>query len=288
MKNPITKEQEELIIHLYQDELMGQDRISKKVFGRSCPQEVKKVLNKYHIHIRTQKEAAVISNKKRATEKKENYFSVQNSNMAWLLGFLAADGSIRANSNEIRIGLSSVDKEILEKIRIELGLSTQVKEYVNSQGYSCARLQWTCEQHKKDLSTYGIIPAKTFCLVPPWKLDRKYWIDYIRGYFDGDGSINLIQNSNHRGNGNLRWQVCSATKEILEFILDYFETEYNISKVNIYESNRSKNPLYYIQYSSVATRKIHSILYTPNSLYLQRKKEHFDEIIQKVKPLCNV
>lgn len=205
--------------------------------------------------------------------------------MAWLLGFLAADGSIRKNSNEIRIGLSSIDKEILEKIRDELKLATEVKEYINSQGYSCAKLQWTCEQHKKDLALYGIVPAKTFCLVPPWQLEQKYWIDYIRGYFDGDGSVNLIQNSNHRGEGNLRWQVCSATKDILEFILDYFEKVYNIPKVQIYESNRSKNPLYYIQYSSIATRKIYTILYTENSLFLKRKKEHFDEIVQKVKPL---
>lgn len=285
VKNSITKEQEELIIHLYQNELMGQEAVSKKIFGKSCPQEIKKVLKKYDIHIRTQKEACVISNKKRATEKNENYFSVQSSNMAWLLGFLASDGSIRANSNEIKIGLASNDKEILEKIKKELGLATMVKEYINSQGYSCVRLQWTCEQHKKDLATYGVIPAKTFCLKPPFKLERKYWIDYIRGYFDGDGSINLIQNSNHRGNGNLRWQVCSATKDILEFILNYFETEYDIPKVNIYESNRSKNPLYYIQYSSTATRKIHSILYTNGSLYLQRKKDHFDEIVQSVKPL---
>lgn len=285
VKNSITKEQEELIIHLYQNELMGQEVVSKKVFGKSCPQEVKKILKKYDVHIRTQKEACIISNKKRAIEKNEDYFSIQSSNMAWLLGFLASDGSICANSNAIRIGLASIDKEILEKIKIELGLATTVKEYINSQGYSCVHLQWTCEQHKKDLATYGIIPAKTFCLKPPLKLEKKYWIDYIRGYFDGDGSVNLIQNSNHKGNGNLRWQIYSASKDILEFILNHFETEFGIPKVNIYESNRSKNPLYYIQYSSTATRKIYSILYTNGSLYLQRKKDHFDEVVHFVKPL---
>lgn len=286
MKDPITKEQEKLVIYYYQNELMGQDAVSKKVFGKSCPQIVKNILNKNNIHIRTRQEAATISNKKRATKKNENYFSTQSSNMAWLMGFIAADGSIRKNENEIKIGLSVLDKEILEKIRIELELKTEVKEYINSQGYACANLQWTCEQHKKDLAIYNIIPEKTFKLKPPYNLEKKYWIDYIRGYFDGDGSINLIQNSNGRRNGNLRWQVCSATKEILEFIVDFFEKEYQIPRVNIYEAQRI-NPLYYIQYSSVATRKIYSILYTPNSLYLKRKKDHFDEIIQKVKPLNN-
>ena len=263
---------------------MGQIAVSKKVLGVSNPNIVKNVLKKYNIHIRTQQEAAILSNKKRATHKKEDYFSIQNSNMAWLLGFLAADGSIRKNENEIKIGLSIKDKEILEKIKKELELETPVKEYTNSQGYECCKLQWTCEQHKKDLAKYNIIPEKTFVLKPPYELDKSLWIDYIRGYFDGDGSINLIPNSNGRGNGNLRLQVCSATKQILEFILKVFEEQYNIPKVNIYEK-QGLHTLYYIQYSSTATRKIYSILYTPNSLFLERKKKHFENILQIVSPL---
>lgn len=263
---------------------MGQIAVSKKVLGVSNPNIVKNILKKYNIHIRTQQEAAILSNKNRATHKKEDYFSTQNSNMAWLLGFLAADGSIRKNENEIKIGLSIKDKEILEKIKKELELETSIKEYTNSQGYDCCTLQWTCEQHKKDLAKYNIVPEKTFVLKPPYELNKDLWIDYIRGYFDGDGSINLIPNSNGRGNGNLRWQVCSATKEILEFILQVFEEQYNIPKVNIYE-RQGLYTLYYIQYSSTATRKIYSILYTQNSLFLERKKKHFEDILQIVSPL---
>lgn len=280
----LTLEQEKQIIYYYQDKKMGQIAVSKKVLGISNPNIVKNILKKYNIHIRTQQEAAILSNKNRASHKKEDYFSTQNSNMAWLLGFLAADGSIRKNENEIKIGLSIKDKEILEKIKRELELETSIKEYTNSQGYDCCKLQWTCEQHKKDLAKYNIVPEKTFVLKPPYELNQNFWIDYIRGYFDGDGSINLISNSNGRGNGNLRWQVCSATKEILEFILQVFEEQYNIPKVNIYE-RQGLHTLYYIQYSSTATRKIYSILYTPNSLFLERKKKHFEDILQIVSPL---
>lgn len=280
----LTLEQEKQIIYYYQDKKMGQIAVSKKVLGVSNPNIVKNILKKYNIHIRTQQEAAILSNKNRASHKKEDYFSTQNSNMAWLLGFLAADGSIRKNENKIKIGLSIKDKEILEKIKKELELETSIKEYTNSQGYDCCTLQWTCEQHKKDLAKYNIVPEKTFVLKPPYELNKDLWIDYIRGYFDGDGSINLIPNSNGRGNGNLRWQVCSATKEILEFILQVFEEQYNIPKVNIYE-RQGLHTLYYIQYSSIATRKIYSILYTQNSLFLERKKKHFEDILQIVSPL---
>lgn len=281
-----TKEEAE-VVRLYENELMGQLAVSKAVFKTANVKKVKNILKKYGVHIRTQKESAIISNKKRASEKDEDYFSNPSHNMAWLMGFIAADGTIRKDENEIKIGLALKDKEILEQIRQELKLKTEVKEYVNSQGYECCKLQWTCEKHKKDLAKYSIIPQKTFKLIPPYDLDKKYWIDYIRGYFDGDGSINLIPNSNGRGQGNLRWQLCSATKEMLEFVLNYFEEEYKIPKVTIQERTTGKNILYYIQYSSVATRKIYSILYTKNSLFLPRKKEHFEEILKKVSPLVN-
>lgn len=252
---------------------------------KTSTKKVKEELIKRGVHIRNKTEATIFSNKNRALKKDEDYFKKQSSNMAWILGFLASDGSISKNTNKIRIGLSQKDAEILYKIKDELGLSIEPKLYTNNKGYDCCKLEWTCEQHKKDLALYSIVPAKTFILKPPYLLKRQYWIDYIRGYFDGDGSINLIKNSNGRGNGNLRWQICSATKEILEWIIDFFYEEYNIPKVNIY-SEKKKNIIYYIQYSSKSTREIYNILYsTDSNLFLKRKKDTFEEIMSLVKPL---
>lgn len=194
--------------------------------------------------------------------------------MAWLMGFIAADGYIRKDANEIGIGLARQDREILEKIKEILELETSVKDYTTQNGYDCSKLTWTCEQHKKDLAKYNIVPAKTFTLKPPYNLNRKYWIDFIRGYFDGDGSINKIQQ------GALRWQVCSASKEIIEWIINFLYEEYNIPKVSIYTVN-NKNPLYYCQYSTNATKQIFKVLYTKNGLYLKRKYEHFKKILNE-------
>ena len=116
-----------------------------------------------------------------------NYFSVQNHNMAYIMGFLAADGNISKNGNRIQSQLSIKDKNQLEMIHNEIG-GCEVYEY-SSNGYpSCG---WHCysAQIKKDLATYGIIPNKTGTLRVPQNLKKEYWKDFIRGYFDGDGSI---------------------------------------------------------------------------------------------------
>lgn len=280
----ITAEQKAEIIRLYTQEKRGQLYIARTVLNASTPDRVKRVLHEANISIRNFSQATTLSNKNRQKHKKADFFSIENRDMAWLMGFIAADGTIRKDSNEIKIGLARKDKEILEKIRNVLELETPVKDYTSNNGHECSSLRWTCEQHKKDLVKYNIVPAKTFVLSPPYNLNREYWIDYIRGYFDGDGSINLIQNTNGRGNGNLRWQICSATKEIIEWIVDYFYEEYEIPKVNI-QTWRRQNPLYACQYSSRATRQIYNILYTDSDLFLKRKKDHFEEIIKQVKPL---
>lgn len=273
MGNYFTEEQEKIIIKLYAQEKRGQLYCAKAV-GSTNVTKVKEVLRKYNIPIRNFSQAASASNKNRALYKDEDYFSKQSHNMAWLLGFLASDGTVSSSDNTIKIGLSAKDKEILEKIKEEVKIENKIVEYTTNSGFDCVDLHWTCARHKATLAEYGITPNKTFTIKPPTQLSKEYYIDYIRGYFDGDGSINLIQGK------NLRWQICGATEEILQWIVDVLYEQYSIPKVKVYcDNNRGKNPYYYFQYSTNAVRMIYNILYTPNSLYLERKKDHFDEII---------
>ena len=253
----------------------GLNKCAKKfhVYSR----DIKKLLQDNNIHIRSYQE--VLSARKRD----EDFFKKQNHEMAWLIGFLAADGNISKDSNSITIQLSQKDEEILEKIRFLLGIDNSITHYTTSSGFDTVSFRWSSKTHKADLAEYGVIPNKTFALKPPYKLDSTYYLDYIRGYFDGDGSINLIKNGNGRGNGNLRWQVCSATPEILEFILDVFE-KYGIPRINI-QKRQHLHPLYVISYSSVSTRKIYDILYNESYMFLQRKKDHYEEILSTVDAL---
>ena len=269
------------IIDNYENKKYGLIK-SGKDFGLSA-NKVKKILKENNIHIRNHHESMVLSNKSRDYPHNEGYFSKDSLILAWILGFIAADGSIRKDSNSIKITLSKVDKEILEKIKEEIKIENPIKDYITNKGFEISEFIWTCEQHKKDLEKYNIIPDKTFKLKPPYKLNKEFWIDYIRGYFDGDGSVNLIKNSNGRGNGNLRWQVCGAVPEILQWIIDFLYEEYQIPKVLI-QTQRRKEKLYYFQYSSKATRQIYNILYNDSKMFLKRKKEHYEEILNKITP----
>lgn len=196
-----------------------------------------------------------------------NYFSEQNNRMAYIMGFLAADGNVSKNGNRIQSQLSLKDKGHLEMIQSEIG-GCEVYEY-ESNGYkSCG---WHCcsSQIKKDLAIYGIIPHKTGTLSIPKVLDKQYWKDFIRGYFDGDGTI-------CKDGTGFRVTITSANKEILEDINSYFE-ENGIKPSNLYKDHNN----ICIRFRSQASIDIYNLLYYNDCLCLKRKKEKYIELMKE-------
>lgn len=234
---------------------------------------VKTILKDNGVSIRTQREAAIVSNKNRTKSINHDYFKTQSHNMAYILGILASDGTVRKNINEIKLTLNENDTELLEKIKNELQFEGNIRHYEDSKGFKNATIAFTSQTIKQDLAKYNIVPQKTFTFSFPTRLEQKYWIDFIRGYFDGDGSVSTAGKS-------LRWQICSATTDVLEHIVIFFELVYKIPPVKIQKQDRKKHPLYSIQYSTNATKKIFQILYTPNSLFLRRKYTKFINIMK--------
>ena len=177
---------------------------------------VRKILLENKIHIRSQSEAAVISNiKRRQFNINDDYFSTESANMAYLLGFLASDGTVDKKNNRIKIGLSSVDRDFLEIVAQELNFEGKIFDYETTNGYQVSELTFTSPKIKQELAKYNIVPNKTFTFTFPKNLSKIYWIDFIRGYFDGDGSVSVTGTA-------IRWQICSATKNILETIINFF------------------------------------------------------------------
>ena len=242
------------------------NKLSRKY--KITPYQIKKVLQANDIHIRSRNEQNKYSlQNQRQYTINDSYFSKQSSRMAYLLGFLAADGCVYKKRNLIKIGLSSIDRKFLEEIQIELKTNYKICDYETKDGFTVSELKFSSEQIKRDLAEYNIIPQKTYNFSFPKKLNSKYYLDFIRGYFDGDGSVSTAGQS-------LRWQICSYTKPILESIISIFQ-EYGISKVNIYK-NRN---LYYFQYSTNATKQIYNLLYYPNCWCLERKQKKYQQLL---------
>lgn len=196
-----------------------------------------------------------------------NYFSQQNNRMAYIMGFLAADGNVSKVGNRIQSQLSIKDKNQLIMIQSEIG-GCEVYEYESNGYLSCG---WYCysAQIKRDLAKYGIVPQKTGKLSVPKNLKKEYWRDFIRGYFDGDGSV-------YKDGTGIRVNITSANVEILEDINSYF-LENGIKPSVIYKDHNNVC----IKFRSQASIDIYNLLYYPNCLCLKRKKDRYLELMKE-------
>lgn len=248
---------------------------SGKEFGVGT-RVVRRVLLENNIHIRSFNEAASISGvNRRIHDVNDNYFSEENHNMAYLLGFLASDGTIRKNDNSVKIGLSSVDRDFLLTIKKEIGYQGELTDYITSNGFSVSELRFTSKQIKADLAKYNIIPNKTFIYTFPKNLKREYWIDFIRGYFDGDGSV-FISHEHHWRNQTLtnviHWRFI-GTLDMLENI----KKQINIPIGKISRKKDSCKNTYELAYKRTKWSKtFYNYLYKNSTIYLDRKKQVFD------------
>lgn len=126
----------------------------------------------------------------------ENIFSViNNPTSAYYLGLIASDGCLYdkhgTGSKIIRISLKKEDEDILHRFAKDLGT---VKPITYASG-KYASFEISSNQMFDDLLKIGLEPNKTYKNTVP-NLDDSVMKYYIRGYFDGDGSITKIESAN--------------------------------------------------------------------------------------------
>lgn len=186
----------------------------------------------------------------------ESFFEEINSeDKAYWLGFIAADGGIRQDGLRLTIELAIKDKEHLEKFNCSIHSQNPIKEYQRE--YPSATAVINSKKVCIDLAKYGIIPNKTenfdfnFALIP-----QKFMSDFIRGYFDGDGSI--YQES--RGTWGINF---TGNMQFLNKLNKYLPVQIHLRDKETYgilETQNSKN-----------IETILHFMYDDSTIYLERK-----------------
>ncbi len=115
-----------------------------------------------------------------------------NENLAYAIGLLATDGNL--SSDKRHIILRSSDTQLLQTFAKCFSISNSIGE--NSVGgytkKSCYRIQFGNVQMYRWLTTIGLSPAKTHT-IGSLKIPSGYFKDFLRGHFDGDGSLTIYK-----------------------------------------------------------------------------------------------
>lgn len=194
----------------------------------------------------------------------ENYFKKWSPNMAYILGFILADGCIgegtyKGYSDALKFGVQKRDIDILEKIKKKLSSEHKISQCKNSNHFTI-----TNQIIVDDLKKLGIIYRKSLKENVP-DVPDKYVKDFIRGIVDGDGSIHFDK----RNYPTI--SVCGG-KNTITFIQNHFLSKFNIySKITGVKKNERCQFLFYVAYRANSAKTLIKYLYDNAELYLERK-----------------
>lgn len=227
--------------------------------------KIKKILQDNSIKIRTRFEQTILTNMSRGKQINHNYFNDLNDEKTYYLGFLAADGCVRPNRNEIKIGLSSIDREWLEEFKLKLNSEREIEDYITSKGFAVSELKFSSLKIKTELAKYSIVPNKTYLGITMKGIPNEYKLAFIKGYFDGDGCFVFNKNTKQ-----CSLKITSHAKEILEEISDFFKAG------NIYSYGEN----FELDFSTNSALKIMKSFYDLDTPCLKRKKEKYLEALK--------
>ena len=210
----------------------------------------------------------------------EHYFDVIDMpNKAYILGFLYSDGNNCIDKCTISIALQEEDWEILEKMRLEIGSEKPLKFLDKSNkhdfGYTYKNqyiLPMFSSHMCNSLAEKGVVPNKSLVISFPEWLDKELIPHFIRGVFDGDGSIYRY----YRNENNLPITVTiTATQQFCETLKSICKEELGIN-IGIYDASCHNGVTKVFTLSGKWIAKTFlDWIYADADLYLQRKYDRY-------------
>lgn len=206
------------------------------------------------------------------------FFNKWTPDMAYVLGFFAADGCMYVNKRGSHyIAFYSTDRQLIVTIKKILGVSNAIERY-QPKGKRKVRhtLQIGSRKAFSRLTELGFTPNKSLTLKFP-KVPDFVLGDFVRGHFDGDGciSVDLCRRSDRK---KLRLSITarfiSGNKLFLNHLHRHLTKTAGIKGGSICKHNRA----FRLLFSTNDTRQLYKFMYpTTTAPCLKRKKEKFKQ-----------
>ena len=213
----------------------------------------------------------------------EDFFeNIDNEEKAYWLGFMFADGYIENNENHYgqdKFGLSLAQDSLdsIEKFKKSLKATNPINWDYSGQRYGkqpLCKMVLTSQKTVNDLIDKGCVKQKTLILEPPKKIPDDLIRHFVRGFFDGDGSLIRYQRKNTT---HISFGInFTTTKSFAEWLY-----KINNSTGNIYKEKRREHTWYYSFSGNQQVIKFYHWLYDDATIWMDRKYQKFQELLIK-------
>ncbi len=219
----------------------------------------------------------------------DTYFDdIDSPNKAYIYGFLLADGCVV--DNKLILKLSEKDGYMVEKINNLLQNGRPVRYVKNiscpsisnpAKRYQCKNayeLIVTSRNIYNKLNEYGLVPNKTDKIRFPTWMNKELISHFVRGFWDGDGTISIYKPSNKKYKTFVAYEVSFVMKN--EIFCDELKKFLEI-KLKIQIKKRKKNGIFELSILKNKEKKIFlDWIFQNKTLYLTRKYERYLQFLK--------
>ena len=209
------------------------------------------------------------------------FFKRWNVDMAYILGFLFADGNIvQTNRGAYYFSMYSMDRGLVATMRSCM----KATQKLSKRSGSVYRLQVGSKEMVEDLARFGLIANKVRRMQFP-TVPQKYFPHFLRGYFDGDG--NVWTGEVHRVRTTTTKTIIVAFTSASKLFLSYLHAilkEKGIVGGSLFRPKGKDCGR--LSFSKNDSLKIYKLMYNNGAfgdLYLKRKKDVFDKYIRSMR-----
>ena len=188
--------------------------------------------------------------------------------LAYAVGLITADGSLSIDGRHI--DFTSKDIALLKTFKKCLGLRNKIgrKSSGKSLEKKYYRVQFGDVIFYRWLNKIGLTPRKSK-IIGKLKIPNKYFFDFLRGNFDGDGYFYSYWDKRWRSSFMFYTTFSSGSQTFIEWLRERIKTLLEIKGYIV--QNREGN-FWQLRYAKRESRKLLSKLYYSNKIPLLKRK----------------
>ena len=217
----------------------------------------------------------------------------QDDDFYYLIGFILTDGYVASKSYGDKsyscvISQSIKDEQLMLDIQQRFGGKIHyLKSQVGGYKPGSRSLQWRVTNREFIdylTDTVGFRKGKTYNVdVTDWfsTLTQQYKAAFLRGCYDGDGSINCYDNGSTH---SCTTSICSASKTFIDMVADYFSRMGTMQTRDKEDNDDATCNLYYWYMNSRDALQLSKIYDNcKGHLYMERKYNNYLRIVDYYK-----
>lgn len=206
----------------------------------------------------------------------ETFFNIWSSNMAYVLGYFASDGTMYKNKRgSCYIAFTSTDEDLINQVKNIMQVSNKIEVYKAKRKKNWKQrytLQIGSKKLFNKLFELGFTPNKSLTLKFPF-VPNKFLGHFFRGYFDGDGSATFsYYKRKNRSNLQkiLNIRIRCGSKKFIVMLKNKLAKIAKIDHGKLYFYSNA----YTLVYNAQDVIKLYSFMYPALDVpFLKRKKD---------------